>query len=210
MLSRETEVILGGDIQPVSDVLDVRHYHDPDDVEINREKQWIGRDELEAVLRTNARLPLLDEYVRSTAGDVTAPTVSSFDFAEIVTEKPTHTIKIVFADNLAIDPAAIATSNITVAGPSAVTVIEAKAAELVASPTINAEYKIVPDDGTWSANDDGTYTVSIVASEIEDTSGNALAAGVVGTFDVDLATGETMVFGSTEMAFGATTMVFGV
>jgi hypothetical protein len=47
-------------------------------------------------------------------------------------------------------------------------------------------YRLDAPGGTLDATDDGDYTVTMLASAVSDTGGNFVAAGVLGTLDVDL------------------------
>jgi len=51
---------------------------------------------------------------------------------------------------------------------------------------LQATYSVTGPDGSWDLPDNGLYTVSVTASEVLDTSGNAVAAGVLGTFNVNV------------------------
>ena len=45
-----------------------------------------------------------------------------------------------------------------------------------------ATYRITPAGGKIVHADNGTYNVNVVAGTVKDTRGNAVAAGLVGTF----------------------------
>jgi hypothetical protein len=47
-------------------------------------------------------------------------------------------------------------------------------------------YQITPPGGSWSAADNGTYTVILGGTPVTDLSGNAVAAGTLGTFSVNI------------------------
>jgi hypothetical protein len=47
-------------------------------------------------------------------------------------------------------------------------------------------YKITPPGGSWTAADDGTYTVTLGGAPVTDLAGNAVASGAVGKFSVQL------------------------
>ena len=49
---------------------------------------------------------------------------------------------------------------------------------------IVATYSVEPPSGGWSSAANGTYTVSMLAGQVQDTSSNAVAAGQLGSFTV--------------------------
>lgn len=125
------------------------------------------------------------------ATDTAAPTASSNPTDVTVAGGSSHTIDVTFNDDVAIESADLTTGTVRVTGPNGYDELatidaitpNADAASITATLTIPAA------GGVWDASDDGTYSVSIEAFEITDTSNNFLAAGVVGSFDVDLGTG---------------------
>jgi hypothetical protein len=48
-----------------------------------------------------------------------------------------------------------------------------------------ATYRITPPGGSWSAGNNGVYTVTMQSKQVKDTTGNAVASGKLGTFTVD-------------------------
>ncbi|NJO40545.1 MAG: hypothetical protein HC769_04490 [Cyanobacteria bacterium CRU_2_1] len=50
-----------------------------------------------------------------------------------------------------------------------------------------ATYRITAPDGTWDNADNGTYRISLQDNSVNDTSNNPLAAGLLGTFQVNIA-----------------------
>jgi len=46
-------------------------------------------------------------------------------------------------------------------------------------------YEITPPGGSWISSDNGTYKVNLGGSPIKDLAGNAVAAGTVGSFQVE-------------------------
>jgi hypothetical protein len=120
------------------------------------------------------------------------PSVSSFA-APTVTQlgAPTTTVTVTYADSSGVDITSVGPSNISVTRNSdslALTV-------LAASPDVNSNgsprtvtYTVAAPDGTWDPTDNGTYTVSLAASQVKDVGGSAVAAGALGTFDVAIGT----------------------
>ena len=100
-------------------------------------------------------------------------------------------LTVVYTDAVAVDPASIDVNDLTVTGPTgeALTVLTAAVDSAApASPRI-VTYTVAPPggiSGSWDPADDGVYTVAVRAGEVTDTSGNASAAAVAGTFEVSL------------------------
>ena len=99
-----------------------------------------------------------------------------------------YLLTIQFADNVAIDVASLGNSNVRVTGPNSfdqLATLQSVDVDSDGTPR-SATYQITPPGGAWSAGDDGSYTVAIEAGQVLDTTGNAVAAGAVGTFEVDV------------------------
>ena len=118
--------------------------------------------------------------------DVTPPTASASLSAPTASGQSTYIFQIVYSDNVAIDASTLGNNNVVVTGPNgyaqAATLVSVDAAGNGATRT--ATYSITPPGGAWSPADGGTYTVSLNAGVVTDTSGNAVAAGALGSFQV--------------------------
>jgi hypothetical protein len=120
------------------------------------------------------------------------PSVSSFN-APSVTQlgAPTTTVTVTYTDTGGVDIASVGPSNLTVTRDgdgSALTV-------LAASPDVNSNgsprtvtYTVAAPGGAWDPTDNGTYTVSLAASQVRDVGGTAVAAATLGTFNVSIGT----------------------
>ena len=98
-----------------------------------------------------------------------------------------HTIVVVYADSGAVDPASIDANDIQVLGPGdEVAVISASVDAATPGATRIATYTLAAPGGSWGLEDDGQYDVFVRAGEVRDTSGNASAAALAGTFEVSL------------------------
>ena len=125
-------------------------------------------------------LPSTDETAPSAELSVTDVTGS---------ESSTHTFTVTFSDDVAIDVSDITRTNVRVTGPNGF----GQYADLAGvddrtdgTPRTATLFVTAPN-GAWDLADNGTYTVSIRASQVSDTSGNFVPAGALGTFDVALA-----------------------
>jgi hypothetical protein len=66
------------------------------------------------------------------------------------------------------------------------------------APSFLVTYEIAPPGGSWTAGDDGLYTVALGGSQVTDLAGNPVAAGSLGTFSVQIANNApTVTVGST-------------
>ncbi|HEY9862477.1 MAG TPA: carbohydrate-binding domain-containing protein [Candidatus Obscuribacterales bacterium] len=115
--------------------------------------------------------------------DAIAPT-ASLDATNISTAGATnYTFTVTYQDNQAIDVASLGNGDVVVTGPNGFQ----QAATLVSVNSSNgsprtATYRITPPGGAWDEADNGTYTISIQNNEVRDTSGNAVAASNIGSF----------------------------
>lgn len=97
-------------------------------------------------------------------------------------------VTVVYSDNIDVSAASIDTGDITVTGPGGGSLV---VSGVTLTPTsdsksITAVYVVAAPNGVWSASDNGTYTVSVLAGAVTDTSGNAVTAAG-GTFNVSAA-----------------------
>ncbi|AFY65137.1 conserved repeat domain protein [Geitlerinema sp. PCC 7407] len=144
------------------------------------------------------------DQVRDTSGNaVTAGSLGSFQVnvpeqipptASLTTNDvvngTTHTFTVTFTDNIALDASSLDSSDVVVTGPNGFS----QNAQLVSVDTAGdgtprtATYRVTAPAGQWSPKDNGTYQVAIAADQVLDTSGNAVVAGSLGTFQVAVQT----------------------
>jgi hypothetical protein len=120
--------------------------------------------------------------------DTTPPTatLTANNFNTNLNSQGTYTFTVTFADNQAVNTSNLNTA-ITVQDDNGVN----QTVEFVGvddnsngSPRV-ATYRLNAPGGSWDINEAGSYTV-IAANTVTDTSGNALAAGTLGTFNVNI------------------------
>jgi PKD repeat protein len=120
------------------------------------------------------------DTVLPTAALGTAPNVNN------ASNPNTYTFTVVFSDNIAVDASSIGNANILVTGPGGFS----QFATLVSvSPPGNgtpltATYMFTAPGGLWAPTANGTYTITMQPNQVLDTTGNAVAAGALGTFSV--------------------------
>lgn len=120
--------------------------------------------------------------------DTTAPT-AIVSAPNITTAGATYTFTVTYTDNIALDASSFSSGDILITGPNG---FGQPATFIDASPNSdgsprNVTYQITGPGGTWDFADNGTYSLSVVASEVADTSGNFVAASALGTFQVNIA-----------------------
>jgi uncharacterized delta-60 repeat protein len=110
-----------------------------------------------------------------TATDVTTVGASTYQFS------------IKFSDDVAVDPAWADVDNVQVLDPHGNTLaVQSVSVDNSAPGTPRTvTYTVATPGGAWSADNDGTYTVKLLANQVFDTAGNAAAANQA-TFNVNI------------------------
>jgi CSLREA domain-containing protein len=105
---------------------------------------------------------------------------ASGSFADVTTLGGTaYQFTVTYRDDVGIHISSLGTGDVRVTGPGGFSVL----AQFVSvdfgndGTPRNAVYRFMPPGGSWDAADNGTYTVSVVAGEVTDTSGNAVPSG---------------------------------
>jgi uncharacterized delta-60 repeat protein len=111
-------------------------------------------------------------------GDSTDPIVASISASPVTTAgNQNEVVTVVYTDNVAVKDSTIVPGNVSVNGPGG----SRTAASVATSPssnaaTITATYQIAAPAGGWATSQNGSYTISIAAGAVTDTSGNPTAA----------------------------------
>ncbi len=120
--------------------------------------------------------------------DTVVPTASATASDITAASSAAKTFTVTYSDNAAILFASIDSSDVRVTGPGNFN----SAATLVAinspgngTPRI-ATYSVAAPAGGWTNAANGSYSIAMQASQVTDTSGNAVAAGTVGAFQVNV------------------------
>jgi len=125
--------------------------------------------------------------------DTTPPVVASIAAPSVMGPGGTsESVTVVYTDNVAINTASLGINNITVASPAgaALAVTGETFSPSNGGQTVTAVYTVAPPDGAWSASDNGTYTISVVAGQVTDTSNNPVGPAS-GTFNVSASVADT-------------------
>ncbi len=124
--------------------------------------------------------------------DTTPPTatLAADNFNIALNSTDPHTFTVTFADNEAVDISTLNTAITVQDGNGVNQTIDFVQVDNNSngSPRV-ATYGLNAPGGSWDANEAGTYTVSIAANSVTDTSGNAVVSGNLGTFDVNVQSG---------------------
>jgi uncharacterized repeat protein (TIGR03803 family) len=96
-----------------------------------------------------------------------------------------------YTDSIAVELDTLGAGNLTVAPPAGAGgdgVTYLGTVSDVAGTNVTAEYAVLPTGGTWTAADDGAYTVSLAGNQVQNTNPTLYAAAVAdfGTFDVTI------------------------
>ncbi|MCX5662489.1 MAG: hypothetical protein NTW19_22640, partial [Planctomycetota bacterium] len=117
----------------------------------------------------------------------TAPPTASVTAANVSAAGATsYTFTVTYSDNIAVNTATLDGSDIRVTGPNGYSALASFVSVDVGAPGTprTATYSITPPGGAWAFSGNGTYTVSLVAGQVADSSGNTAAAATLGTFTV--------------------------
>ena len=100
-----------------------------------------------------------------------------------------HTFSVTYTDNVAIQADAIDANDVKVTVPDGVTVLPATLSGVVDvegnGTVMKATYSVAAPGGNW-ANQRGAYQVEIGAGQVSDKAGNEIAAGILGSFAVNV------------------------
>jgi probable HAF family extracellular repeat protein len=119
------------------------------------------------------------------SGDTTAPTADTHAGTLRRDADGIYTLKVTYTDDTAIDAGSLGTGDLLVTGPNGYSQFARFVdSGLTDDRRLSVTYQILATDGLWDFADNGLYTISIVAGEVTDTSGNAVAAGELDTFVV--------------------------
>ena len=117
--------------------------------------------------------------------DITAPTavLDTTTASQTVDDTTAVNFTVTYSDDTVLDATTIDANDLTVTAPDGTVM----AVSLVSVDAGVATYAIAAPSGTWAATDAGIYNIAVNPGEVTDSSGNELAAGVLGTLTVDIA-----------------------
>jgi glucose/arabinose dehydrogenase len=124
--------------------------------------------------------------VGSTGGDTTAPTATLAASPVTTAGGTNYTFTVTYADNQSIDTSTLDSNDVRVTGPGGTTLPVTFVSSILNGTSRVATYRIAAPGGSWDAADNGTYTVAMQSAQVRDSSGNAVAAGTLGSFQVNV------------------------
>ena len=101
----------------------------------------------------------------------------------------TYHLAVTYTDNIAVYWGSTGGGIRVTAPGGAILAQGAAGASVPDGSPMTLDYGFTPPGGTWDPTDNGTYTVSLLANQVTDTSGNAAAGKTLGTFQVNVVTG---------------------
>ena len=161
------------------------------DVVINNVSLTAGTKELS--LRFQAKdfnINYLELEPAAPVVDSVAPTakLNTTTLAQQFDSATAASFTITFADDAGIKAATIDAKDLTITAPDGkvlpVTLVSVDA-DTNGTPR-TATYSVAAPGDKWDAADKGEYTVAVKAGAVEDINGNKVAAGVLGSFDLDI------------------------
>jgi len=116
--------------------------------------------------------------------DLSAPTAALTPVPN-VTDSSTLTellFTVVYTDDSGVLRSSLGDTDIRVTGPNSFNTLATlvSATPNTDSPTITAVYRIVPPGGNWDVGDNGVYSISVEATQVQDAVANSVAAGLLG------------------------------
>ena len=136
-------------------------------------------------------------YQTTAVADTTAPT-ATLQATNVTSSNAgsldPYTFTITYRDNVAISVFTLpgATVQVATAGIAPINATVVSTSPVGSTDTLGdaaaftVTYQITPPGGSWTAADNGTYTVTLGGTPITDLAGNSVTAGTVGTFTVSI------------------------
>lgn len=121
------------------------------------------------------------------SGVVVAPVAESTPGDLTASGQATHTFTVSYSDNVSINVATLGTGDVRVNGPGGYDQLATFVSVDIATngtPRLATYSVSPPGGGTWTAAQNGTYTISMAGGQVLDTENAAVPAGVLGQFDV--------------------------
>ncbi|MDY6938879.1 MAG: DUF4038 domain-containing protein [Cyanobacteriota bacterium] len=122
-----------------------------------------------------------------------------------------YTFTVTYTDDTAIDVGSLDARDLQVLGPNG---LDAEATLLLVDEDSDgtprtATYQIDAPDGSWSAADNGNYTVVLRSNEVNDTNGNSAVGSTLGNFTIDIEDDSVQDIAAPTANFGGTDLTSG-
>jgi hypothetical protein len=166
--------------------------------------------------RANWRTDLLaasaNAYIRAgfavsgggSPSDTTAPTAAATLGNVSSSGGTSYSFSVTYTDDTAVNATTIGSGDVRITGPggySATATLSSVDVGTNGTPRV-ATYTVTPPSGAWAYAHNGTYTASMIASQVSDTAGNFVAAGSLGTFTVSIAAPSTAAIVAPDVTLG--------
>ena len=130
----------------------------------------------------NSRDALVDAPQLIIQDDVTTPTASASSPTVTSAGGVSQSISVTYADDAGINPMTIGLTDLTVTGSGGALSVTAVNVNATNSKAVVATYTVTPPGGSWSPDDNGSYSITVNGGEVLDYGGNAATGG--GSFSV--------------------------
>jgi hypothetical protein len=138
-------------------------------------------------------------------GDSTPPLAALNAPAITAASANPYQFTVIYTDAKLVKARSIGDGDLRVTGPNGYSQLATLVSKSPArnARTITATYSVPAPAGQWDVADNGLYTVSVIASQVRDRAGNFIAAGALGTFNVNIPAVHPMAsnFGTSPIAF---------
>jgi Lamin Tail Domain/RTX calcium-binding nonapeptide repeat (4 copies) len=118
--------------------------------------------------------------------DRTLPAATA-EFVDIIVAGGTvYPFTVTYTDNTGIDIDTVGSGDVRVFGGNGFDELIKFVSAQTEGNTTTATYQFIPPGGTWDRSDNGIYTISLLADEVQDTTGQGVSAGDLGNFIVNI------------------------
>lgn len=126
--------------------------------------------------------------------DTVPPTATLISLPVPKLNDPHADIQVRYDDNVAVNVASFATSNIHVTGPGSqvLNVLSVSSNQATNGTPRTATYRVQAPGGSWDDSDNGRYEIFLLANSVRDTSNNYAPGGKLGEFHVNLTPTDTV------------------
>jgi RHS repeat-associated protein len=121
--------------------------------------------------------------------DSTPPAATLGNVSTATAGASSVTFSVTYTDANGVDNTTLGGGAITVTLPNGNSVTANLQSQSGSGSSVTATYSMSASSGTFSANDNGTYTIKLAAGSVKDVPGNAVAAETLGTFSIALSGG---------------------
>lgn len=97
-----------------------------------------------------------------------------------------YPVTITYTDDTGIDLTTLGSGDVRVVGGNGFDELIEFVKSETTENSVTATYQFIPPGGTWDRSDNGTYTLSLLADEIRDGTGQAASGGDLGSFTVNI------------------------